>query len=698
MNPHAHRPLRLSRTAFAFITIGAALTPISRVEAQAPLDPQYRIVDQFVDSEGPAVKLANGRVYRLSVKYPKIVIPPPPNGEIPKLVIDQINQSHPGSLPSWFVNPSKVSPRPKVQPTPKRNDQKSRSRTDTTTPRSLVLHGEEHEQWLHFVQNSMFPSTFTIPGLAGRVRDQGSRDSCSWFAATLALEATYLSTGVNVKLSPEYYNNIIKMLLLGPSPPLGATEIQVGLWGGGNLATNFGAMLTRNFGIPEETQDPYDPLTGVNNSGSRPAGDILNWAAGGFSQQEVDEVNLSDQPTTLINPANHKLTPLPINAVANAVFRASAVSFANDSDRSNLDWYRQHLSSGQAIAIMFDCCGGDDSDVWNPKGDLSALHAAVLIGYDDSKQAFLLRNSWGENSARNFSYDFATLGHISEAAIVTAVSPITVKPSGLPNNLSALLGRWLLTDGMQPGLVSTHGTGLLDIYSLPMAQSKLGRLGTFFAEDGTSYRVNGRFLIDPQNNPNGGVEFYIDPSQPDVSPTATIAGGRHYIATHLFEMASENEFAMMVGNATKPSGDVQSFVLHKTSPLPTSVPVPLSAARSGNTAMIGWWEIYWEDQAGTLIFNRFDSSTGNFVGFYQPFGSNQRVTAWGGVNGNSMIVITNSPNVRLAIGSFADSTQGVAAGDYQPSNPSSAFVAVLRNPAPVILIPAAGSTLGPAAP
>jgi hypothetical protein len=693
MTLHTRRPrLHLLQTSLAFV--GAALPLVPPARAQSPLDPQYRIVEQFVDSEGPAVKLANGRIYRLSVKHPQTVIRPPAGGEVPKQVIDQINQSHPGSLPSWFLNPPKVNPKPKVPPVPKSGDQNSGTHTDSSAAQSLVWHGGGGAELLH----PMFPSGFTIPGLAGRVRDQGSRDACSWFAATLAIEAAYLRQGVNVTLSPQYYNNIIKMLLLGPSPPLGATEIQVGLWGGGVLSTNFGAMLSRNFGIPEEVQDPYDPLTGVDNSPSRPAGDILNWPAGGFTQLEVDAVNLSDQPITLINPANNTLIPLPINAVANAVYRATAVDFASDSDRSNLGWYRQRLNSGQAIAIMFDCCGEQDLGVWSPNGDLSAAHVAVLIGYDDAQRVFLLRNSWGENSARKFSYNFATMNHIREAAVVTSVAPITAKPSGLPDNLSVLIGRWLLTDAMQPGLVSTHGTGMLDIYSLPMAQSTLSRLGTFFAEDSTSYRVNGRFVVDPQNNPTGRLEFYIDPSQPDVSPTATMTGGTHYVATHLFKSAFNNEFAMMVGNAETPSGAKQSFVLHKTRPLPASMPVPLSAARSSNTTMIGSWEIYWEDQAGTLIFSSFDSSTDKFVGSYLPFGSKQRVTAWGAVNGNGMIVITDLPYLRLAMGTFADSTRSVAAGDFEPWNPDSAFVAVLRNPAPVVVIPALGSTLGPAAP
>jgi hypothetical protein len=691
------RPLHLLHIGLALV--GAALPLLPSAHAQAPLDPQYNIAGQFVDNEGPAVQLANGRVYRLGTKHPQIVMRPPAGGRVPKQVIDQVNQSHPGSLPSWFLNPPKVNPKPNMPPVPKGGGQNGGAPTDRPAARSLVWDGGSGAQWLRRVQNPMFPSTFTIAGLAGRVRDQGAtRDACTWFAAALAIEAAYLRRGVNVTLSPEYYNNIIKMLLLGPSPPLGATEIKVGLWGGGNLTTNFGAMLSRNFGIPEEAQDPYDPLNGVNNSTSRPAGDILNWPAANFTQLEVDAVDLSDQPIALVNPANHILTPLPIHAAANAVYRATAVEFASDLDRSNLDWYRQRLSSGQAIAITFDCCGDHTSSVWSPNGDLSAVHAAVLIGYDDSRHVFLLRNSWNENSARDFSYDFATLNHIREAAVVTDVAPITAKPSGLPDNLSVLLGRWLLTDTMQPGLVTTHGTGELDIYSLPMVQPTLSRLGTFFAADGTGYRVNGRFVVDPQNNPTGGLEFYIDPSQPDVSPTATMASGTHYVATHLFESTFGNEFAMMVGNADTPAGAKQSFVLHKTQPLPTSVPIPLSTARSSNSAMIGWWEIYWEDQAGTLVFSSFDSSNDKFVGYYQPFGSNQRVTAWGAVNGNGMIVLTNSPNVRLAIGTFANSTQSVAAGDFEPGNPDSAFVAVLRNPAPVIVIPAIGSTLGPPAP
>src|SRR5262249_7134303 len=149
------------------------------------------------------------------------------------------------------------------------------------------------------------------------------------------------------------------------------------------------------------------------------------------------------------------------------------------------------------------------------------------------KQAFLLRNSWGENSARLFSYDFATTGHIYEAVVVKSVAPIA-KPKGLPANLAVVLGRWWLTDAGQPGRVTQNGAGVLDIYRLPGASgtTAIDRLGTFFAEDGTAYRVNGQFVPDLANPP-GRLEFFIDTATPDASFTAT--GGTRYAATYMFE-------------------------------------------------------------------------------------------------------------------------------------------------------------------
>lgn len=481
----------------------------------------------------------------------------------------------------------------------------------------------------------------------------------------------------------------------GTSLPL--PEVQVGLWGGGSVVTNFTAMKGIPFGIPLESFDPYASLAGKDTSATRPAGDILIEDGSRTTQRAVDDVNLPDTLVTLINPAGTSLTPLAVRALENASFRSTSFDVGSDADRQSLDWYRQRISSGHAIAIAFRCCGTQPSSgngVWTPAGTLTAGHAAVLMGYDDSKNAFLIRNSWGENSARFFSYDFATGGNIYEAVDVTGVAALR-GPTGLPENLPILLGRWFLTDAGQPGRITPAGTGMLDIYRIPGADTPatVARLGTFFAEDGSAIRVNGKFVANA--GAAGRLEFWIDSSDPDRAASAVT--GSHFQATYMFATTPGNQHMMMVGSVTPPTGPQRRIVLRKARALPVAQTVALAAPRASNQALIGWWEIYWEGEIGSLIFTRFDSQSGKFIGTYQPFGG-PRMNAWGAVNGTGIVVLTDVPSVRLAVGAFADANQSVAAGQSSVSNPQSAFVAVLRNPSPVVVIPAASGVLGPAAP
>ena len=542
----------MNKTWAAFCLIGL-FGAAARAPAAPPLDLQYRIVAQFQDDAGPAVLLANGKVYRLDRPPTMPVHKPPFDREPPSGVIEQIERSHPGVLPKWFTTPKTIPKSPKTTPSEQR------------PPAAADVYEAGRGEFIR-IQDNVPPPSFEIPGLATRSRNQGSaRNACTWFAATLALEAAYIRLAQSdVDLSEQYFNHLLKMHLWYAGTPLPLPEVQVGLWGGGSVVTNFTAMTGIPFGIPLESLDPYVSLAGENVSSTRPAGDILIEDGSVTTQRAVDDINLPDTPVTLLNPAGTSVTPLAVRALENANFRSTAFDVASAADRQSLDWYRQRISSGHAIAILFKCCGTQPSGaggVWTPTGDLSAAHAAVLIGYDDSKNAFLLRNSWGENSARLFSYDFMTGGSIFEAVDVTGVAPLRGS-TGLPDNPAILLGRWFLTDAGQPGRITPTGTGMLDIYRIPGADkpATVARLGTFFAEDGSAMRVNGNFVANA--GAAGRLEFWIDNSNPDQAASAVT--GSHFLATHMFVTTPGNQHMMMVGNVTPPTGPATSHRASKS--------------------------------------------------------------------------------------------------------------------------------------
>jgi hypothetical protein len=665
------------------------------------LDPQYHIVSQFTDANGPAVQLANGKIYRLGAIPRRITIPIPiAIDQVPIRVINSINTAQPGALPSWFLRRQKIAPlKPKAKKSSSPNVIASPSGAAQVTSLLWMPDSAQDHKNFHKVQNAL-PASFEIAGLAKRARNQGSRDTCTWFAATLAVEAAYIHlNNVDVDLSEEYFNNLVKMHLIGTNIALPTAEIEVGLIGGGQIDTNFSVMRDLLAGIPEEADDPYNPLS--NQLSPQPSGDILNFTVS-HDQKSVDDVTVLDSPITLIDPPGTTLTPLPIAALLDATYRATAFDTAAAADLGSLDWYRQRISNGEPVVIQFFCCGndGNPSGIWDPGALTTAnaigVHASLLIGYDDSKHSFLMRNSWGENTSRLFSYQFVTGGLVMKAISVTAVAPVA-KGFGLPTNQAVLLGRWFLTDAAQPGRLTPTGTGSLDIYRLPSSNAGLGRLGTFFAEDGSQFRVNGQFVADP-GNANGRLDFFIDTAIPDAPFTSS--SGTHFAATYMFESTPAgtdvaNSHMMMVGKVQ--DGSEQQFVLHKAEALPTSIVVPLTGQRPANQALIGWWEIYWEGEAGTLILKTFDPQTQNFTGLYQPFGASTWADAVGAVNGSAVVLLTGTPSTHLGIGGFADVNRGVISGHAPQLNVLNAFVAVLRNPTAAITLPAASSTLGPAA-
>ncbi len=92
---------------------------------------------------------------------------------------------------------------------------------------------------------------------------------------------------------------------------------------------------------------------------------------------------------------------------------------ASETEGLNVDNFKGYLNAGRPIAIGAKL--GDrfmtwksptkiSSDTYNNPGMQHAYHAMALVGYDDSKRAFRVRNSWGSSWGDNGSiwvdYDF----------------------------------------------------------------------------------------------------------------------------------------------------------------------------------------------------------------------------------------------------------------------------------------------------
>jgi C1A family cysteine protease len=130
--------------------------------------------------------------------------------------------------------------------------------------------------------------------------------------------------------------------------------------------------------------------------------------------------------SSLVGNANNKLE----------TYRKIANSSTGEG--MNLDNFKGYLAQGRPVVISATVCNRFDR--WNSSSVISSDtydncggHAMVLVGYDDSKGAFRVRNSWGTNWGDNGSiwveYDFF-LKEFTKAAFVAQNPP----PAAIDDN------------------------------------------------------------------------------------------------------------------------------------------------------------------------------------------------------------------------------------------------------------------------
>ena len=174
-----------------------------------------------------------------------------------------------------------------------------------------------------------------------------------------------------------------------------------------------------------------------NGTNFEPALDALI-TSGAASLGSVPYTGLGNCDGTAKGDANNKL--------------ANYRKIASDNDKSslNVDNFKGYLNAGRPISIgaqlgdrfmKWNSSSVISSDTYNDPGMQHAYHAMALVGYDDDKNAFRVRSSWGSSWGDNGSiwvdYNFFCNSFCFAAFVAQNVNNVSVGTGGIEGDLTS---------------------------------------------------------------------------------------------------------------------------------------------------------------------------------------------------------------------------------------------------------------------
>lgn len=300
----------------------------------------------------------------------------------------------------------------------------------------------------------------------GRYVNQGSRGSCWSFAAIAALEARYRRQfGIDVDLSEQYFFHLGRATGLREdyASTIQGCENASSFWGGGGNSGSVAGL--QGLWAAEERFAPYRDQGAL---------DAIRLAvgAGDLDAPDTDNTPVTQEQLDLLEWDERNV---PREARVNGRYRVKSFQGIG----YDIDTLEQWIASGHEVTLDVDVKWQWDADFDGYTRDSAAgggWHVVLLIGFDQDKEAFLIKNSWGEGRPVWLSYDFVR-NHAGGAAVITDVHPV-----GDADRRQGWLGRWQMDhDGWRGQLVIRRFAD----------ESAPTKLGNYYRPDGTSLDVNG---------------------------------------------------------------------------------------------------------------------------------------------------------------------------------------------------------------